>query len=155
MNTTQLGIYNKYTVIDNKTGQPVDGAVFVLKPDKDPAALKSLETYASATDNTKLSEDIMMWIDQIQGDTQTVSFEVKGDLVISPANIVPFERMKRSWEDALMKVQRDGTRVVNVEVIAEKHIKVTVEVPEVQAEAYNSGSYVSMSISGMTKDGSH
>ncbi len=36
--------------------------VFVLRPDKDPAAVEALRAYAEATDNKTLSDDIYNWV---------------------------------------------------------------------------------------------
>lgn len=35
---------------------------FVLRPDKDPAALVALRTYAETTPNQKLGTDLLAWI---------------------------------------------------------------------------------------------
>jgi len=52
------GLYEKYTVINNKTGKQIEGMVFVLLPDHDVVALKALETYVEYTDNVFLKEDL-------------------------------------------------------------------------------------------------
>jgi len=44
----------------------VDGTVFedsfILNPQKDPAAVKALQTYAAHTDNRALAEDLYKWV---------------------------------------------------------------------------------------------
>ncbi|MEA4896144.1 MAG: hypothetical protein VB064_12925 [Oscillospiraceae bacterium] len=62
MNDTERGLYDKYSVIKNDTGLPIDGPAFILRPDRDPAAVTALTAYAKATDNKQLSEDILNWI---------------------------------------------------------------------------------------------
>lgn len=58
----EKGIYGKYTVIKNETGKPIDGPAFVLRPDRDPAAVVALTAYAKVTDNKQLAADILRWI---------------------------------------------------------------------------------------------
>jgi len=52
------GLYEKYTVINNKTGKQIKDMVFVLRPDRDVVALKALETYVEYTGNIFLKEDL-------------------------------------------------------------------------------------------------
>ena len=60
MNDTK-GLYDKYMVV-----KAVDGTVvtncFILRPDKDPAAVKALQAYAAATENKALADDIYKWV---------------------------------------------------------------------------------------------
>jgi SOS-response transcriptional repressor LexA len=56
------GLYDKYTVINNETGQAIDGVCFVLRPDKDAAAFGALLQYAELTPNTDLAMDITRWL---------------------------------------------------------------------------------------------
>ena len=51
------GLKAKYLVFKADTGERV-GNCFVLRPDKDPAAVEAIRAYASATDNETLAEDI-------------------------------------------------------------------------------------------------
>ena len=55
------GLKAKYLVFKADTGEKVDNC-FVLRPDKDPAAVEALRAYASATDNETLAEDIYNWV---------------------------------------------------------------------------------------------
>lgn len=55
------GLKAKYLVFKADTGKQVDNC-FILRPDKDPAAVEALRAYASATDNETLAEDIYNWI---------------------------------------------------------------------------------------------
>lgn len=78
--TLKLGLYNKYTIIDNRTGEVVTEECFVLKPKTDEAARIALKTYADAIDyekpygefwtdfkgNPKLASDIRKMIDHIE-----------------------------------------------------------------------------------------
>ncbi len=43
------------------TGESVNNC-FVLRPDKDPAAVAAIRAYAAATDNKNLASDILQWI---------------------------------------------------------------------------------------------
>lgn len=56
-----IGLYDKYAVFRNKDGSPVTNC-FILRPDKDPAAVAALRAYAQATDNAKLAADIYKWV---------------------------------------------------------------------------------------------
>jgi len=56
------GLYRKYRVIKRGTGQEITGPVFVLRPDRDPAAREALLTYARTTPNKVLAEDIESWL---------------------------------------------------------------------------------------------
>gem|GEM_PF-5962791 len=55
------GLYAKYRVYKNNSGEPVENC-FVLQPEKDPAAVEALRVYAGATTNKQLAEDILSWI---------------------------------------------------------------------------------------------
>jgi hypothetical protein len=43
-----VGYYQKYTVIDNRTGDPVEGRTFTLNLDTDPFAMGALAAYREA-----------------------------------------------------------------------------------------------------------
>lgn len=68
------GLYSKYTVIENETGEEVGGC-FVLRPKKDKAARVALKAYAQATDNIQLSEDIIAWLALIENITTVIKVE--------------------------------------------------------------------------------
>ena len=55
------GLKAKYLVFKADTGESV-GNCFVLRPDKDPAAVEALRVYASATDKETLAKDIYNWV---------------------------------------------------------------------------------------------
>ena len=55
------GLKAKYLVFKADTGERV-GNCFVLRPDKDPAAVEAIKAYARATDNETLAEDIYNWV---------------------------------------------------------------------------------------------
>ena len=55
------GLKDKYLVFKADTGERV-GNCFVLRPDKDPAAVEAIRAYARATDNETLAEDIYNWV---------------------------------------------------------------------------------------------
>lgn len=62
----EKGMYEKYSVINNLTGERVKDC-FVLKPTKDPAARAALRTYAEATRGTLISDHIIHWLAVIGG----------------------------------------------------------------------------------------
>lgn len=55
------GLKVKYIVRKADTGESVYGC-FVLRPDRDPAAVAALRAYAAATDNNELASDIINWV---------------------------------------------------------------------------------------------
>lgn len=57
----RAGLYGKYTVLKNEDGSLVTNC-FVLRPEKDQAAVAALRAYAAATDNAELSADIINWV---------------------------------------------------------------------------------------------
>lgn len=62
MSDQEKGLYNKYKIINQETGQEATSECFVLKPAKDPAARAALSAYAKATDNQQLAADIIFWV---------------------------------------------------------------------------------------------
>lgn len=61
------GLYGKYTVINNDTGEEVTDC-FVLRPKKDMAARAALKAYARATEDIPLAEDILHWIIKLRSE---------------------------------------------------------------------------------------
>ena len=57
----QKGLYAKY-ILTKADGTPVNDRCFILKPDKDPAAVKALQAYAAATDDELLRNDLYAWV---------------------------------------------------------------------------------------------
>jgi len=55
------GLKVKYRVYKAKDNTPVENC-FVLRPEKDLAAVAAFTAYAHATDNKQLAEDILNWI---------------------------------------------------------------------------------------------
>ena len=55
------GLYPKYTVINNQTGQEVYDC-FILKPMSDEYARQALLYYADICDNESLKNDIKAWL---------------------------------------------------------------------------------------------
>lgn len=60
----QDGLYPKYFVIKTETGEIVQDC-FVLRPQKDKAAVAALLLYAKETKNQELSRDIREWLSTI------------------------------------------------------------------------------------------
>lgn len=58
------GLKRKYIVIKSDPGEPVE-VWFVLRPDKDEAAIDALNAYADATENQVLAADIRKWLSTI------------------------------------------------------------------------------------------
>lgn len=63
----QIGLCLKYDVIKVETGEKVNNC-FVLRPDKDPAAVTALRAYARKTPNKALADDIIAWIGAYEQD---------------------------------------------------------------------------------------
>ena len=55
------GLKRKFLVFKSDTAEMVEDC-FVLRPDKDPAAVEALRAYARTTDNATLSADIVNWV---------------------------------------------------------------------------------------------
>ena len=55
------GLYDKYLIV-----KKVDGTVitdcFILRPEKDPAAVVALQAYAAVTPNKALADDLYKWV---------------------------------------------------------------------------------------------
>ena len=56
----EKGLYCKYRVT-KADGTPVDNC-FILRPERDPAAVSALRAYATATENEQLREDLYRWV---------------------------------------------------------------------------------------------
>lgn len=56
------GLKGKYFVYKAKNNEPVDNC-FVLRPDKDHAAIAALTAYALTTENKQLAVDILNWVE--------------------------------------------------------------------------------------------
>lgn len=59
------GLYVKYNVTKIETGETVYDC-FVLRPDRDPAAVVALVAYADTTTNLQLAADIRGWLASIE-----------------------------------------------------------------------------------------
>lgn len=55
------GLKRKFLVFRSDTGERIENC-FVLRPDKDPAAVEALRAYARVTDSKELSADIYNWV---------------------------------------------------------------------------------------------
>lgn len=64
--TEEVGLVIKYTVIKKDDNSIVEDC-FVLRPDRDMAALEALRTYAKTTNNKALAKDLESWIYKITG----------------------------------------------------------------------------------------
>ncbi|MEB5480738.1 hypothetical protein P8825_14315 [Shouchella clausii] len=62
---SERGLYEKYTVINNKTGKPVKQFTFTLSPEKDPAAVAALQEYIKVTTNRTLAEELKCHLESI------------------------------------------------------------------------------------------
>ena len=85
------GLYSKYKVT-KADGTPLDGDCFVLRPDRDEAAIRALEAYADATNNENLAADIREWLQTPRRPRLTEEAQEKED------HIIRLERM-RSQKD--------------------------------------------------------
>lgn len=71
------GLYHKYTITKNDTGEEVKRPSFLLLPESDPHARAALRTYAASVEdeNPVLAADLRLWLDDIEssideGDTK-------------------------------------------------------------------------------------
>lgn len=150
------GLYNKYTVIDNKSGEPLVGNIFVLRPDKDVAALAALRTYADHTDNTELSNDLDSVMKELTIKYRQLELKVKGDSVLLPGRSIPFSTIRDSWIESIGSVMHNGVIVSKVEDINSDEIRVVLSVPESTVdEFYKSEVSVGFSMQGISTDSSH
>jgi hypothetical protein len=60
---SEKGLHVKYDEKKAGTDEVVSDC-FVLRPDRDPAAVAALVMYASVTENTNLSKDIFKWLER-------------------------------------------------------------------------------------------
>ncbi len=63
--TTPRGLYGKYRIINNQTGEELAGNFFILRPARDKAARYALQCYADVTPNDHLAADIRAWLEEI------------------------------------------------------------------------------------------
>jgi hypothetical protein len=61
----EQGLYKKFTVINNETGEEVQEQTFTLNPQTDPIAKSALLHYASETPNQALRNDIRNWLQDL------------------------------------------------------------------------------------------
>ena len=89
------GLKAKYLVFKADTGERV-GNCFVLRPDKDPAAVEAIRAYARATDNETLAEDIYNWVGKGEPVQEWISVKDRlpyaGGYVVCIAKRNPFSR---------------------------------------------------------------
>ena len=64
----EKGLYPKYTIIKNSTGEEVKRPSFILLPENDPHARAALRAYSDsvAADNAGLASDLRTWIEVIE-----------------------------------------------------------------------------------------
>ena len=74
----RAGLYGKYTVRKNSDGSLVTDC-FVLRPNKDLAAVVALRAYATATDNAELAADIISWVGAESNEPLTLDELMKMD----------------------------------------------------------------------------
>lgn len=65
------GLKRKYIVFKSDTGEMVENC-FVLRPDKDPAAVAALRAYAGVSENETLCADIINWVGDDPNDPLTM-----------------------------------------------------------------------------------
>lgn len=84
------GLKRKYIVFKSDTGEMVENC-FVLRPDKDHAAVAALRAYAGVTENETLSADIINWVGDDRNDPLTLDElkEMDGEPVWMQPNSPP------------------------------------------------------------------
>lgn len=60
------GLYGKYTVVNNETGEQVTDC-FVLRPEHDRAARAALYVYGTRCGNVALRDDLHAWVLRLEG----------------------------------------------------------------------------------------
>jgi len=60
----ERGFYLKYQVRHADGSELSPGMVFVLRPDRDPAAWDALMTYGFSTQNDALASDLLEWLER-------------------------------------------------------------------------------------------
>jgi len=71
------GLYEKYTVIKNSTGERVADC-FVLCPKKDYAARKALEAYCFYAESKKLKYDLTKWLNYLHDEVPLEGGDIDG-----------------------------------------------------------------------------
>lgn len=61
MDEKNKGLYDKYMVIKQVDGTTITDC-FILRPEKDPAAVVAMQAYAAATKNKRLADDLYKWV---------------------------------------------------------------------------------------------
>lgn len=56
------GLYSKYEVRKRSDGTPVNNC-FVLRPDRDDAAIAAMLAYADATSDSQLAKELREWVE--------------------------------------------------------------------------------------------
>ena len=64
MGDQEHGLYCKYHITHTDGTELSPGFLFVLRPDRDPAAWDALRAYALATYDVDLGSDLMQWLDE-------------------------------------------------------------------------------------------
>lgn len=89
----------KFVVSHYKRGKLPADSVFVLVPDRDPAALCALRAYAGATGDAVLAARLRQWADRVDGGVSPP------DTVGVVARIAPWaERLAREVEEGKMSL---------------------------------------------------
>lgn len=79
------GLKGKFLVFKSDTGEMIKNC-FVLRPDKDPAAVAALRAYAAATDNDTLATDIIEWVGE--GSNEPLTLDELRKMLGEPVFIV-------------------------------------------------------------------
>lgn len=101
------GLYEKYVVFELEDNREINNC-FVLRPDKDPAAVEALRAYAAATENTQLAADLLLWVGAPQPLTPQELREMDGNPVYVVCKKYPG---LNGWFIAVLDYQIDAIRV--------------------------------------------
>ena len=107
------GLKLKYLVFKADTGERIENC-FVLRPDKDYAAVEALRAYAEATDNKTLADDIYNWV----GNGVTVKKWIPVSERLPEEHVLVLCRWRRMSEEAFYgfaRYQGGGTWYVSNE----------------------------------------
>ena len=101
MAADKSGLYGKYMVIKVVDGTVIEDC-FILRPEKDPAAVKAMQAYAAATDDKELADAIYKWVGMPNGQTLEQVVRERDQLMDDLKSLVACEYCK--YKDCMQGV---------------------------------------------------
>lgn len=112
-NSEPKGLFGKYIVRKTSDGTAVDNC-FVLRPEKDPAAITAIRAYAEATDNSTLATDLLQWV----GEEKPLTLDELREMVGEPVWISEIGTEREYWaivKEVCDSKGHDGIYLTNVD----------------------------------------